>query len=241
MRVIITGGGRGGTTWLYEIVKAGNNNFVYLPGNEDHEMFQRKLPESYINKMAFENHQHIEGGYVQNINTYMGRYPDLKIIISIRHPIDHILSKMVRGSDHPIHGYGAADDGTLVGAISTVFFAFKMKDYLIEKYKDRVLIIKLEDMVSNIQNEVNKIAAFIEVEPNDIMLNAYHNIKNKHHIRTNNAEKIHQDRMNLFERPYQVYDEFFKDKSDIINIIYSNNDIKMLCDKNEYQWPGVHD
>ena len=239
---LIIGAGRSCSTWTMEIVKA-SRVFTHGPGidymehhSEDRGMFQRDdLPDGYCNKLTTEH----AGFTYNNVIKFFEKYPSMKIIFCIRHPVDHCMAKMARGSDWPGVGYGKADDGTLDGSTASITRAMLLFNVFNTLYKHRLLVVRQEDLITDTENQINRIASFIggmgfigEIGSIDAMLNAFKNDVNEHHVGSGNTMAIQHDRMDLWKNWKTVYNGFFTNNPEIIRQIYHRT--KYYCHVHNY-------
>lgn len=222
-KVLISGAGRSGTNWLTEIVRA-SDEFKFTEAVEDRNLFNyESLPGQYGTKLATEN----KGFNWKNMDKMMDKNKTLKVLFSVRHPVDLCMAKIKRGQPSSQGGDGSnklAPDATVNGSIKAAKKMYKLSKKLKEKYPDRVMFVKLEDLIENTENEVKKIARFLGTGINDKMLNAQAFNRNTHHQKRYGGE-IDKSQRNLFKRWNSVYNEFFKDKKD---------DLTKICNETKH-------
>lgn len=212
MRVLITGSGRTGTNWLTEIVRA-SEQFDFTKSIEDRQFFQHQsLPERYGTKLATEN----AGFDWYNINRMMEKYDDLKIIFSIRHPVSTCMSKIVRGQPSSRGGDASnslAPDATVEGSIKAVCHTFDLFVKLKRKFPNRVIRIKLEDLIhgKHRDHQIKRICKFLKIEFKEEMLRAYQNTRNRYH-KNRYGKKIDNSQKDIYKNWPVVYNGFFKNK-----------------------------
>jgi len=222
MQVLVTGAGRGGTNLVAAILRS-FQNVVFDSGTEDRLFFTKsKLPSEYGAKLCTENPSFSMG----NIRRMMKSNPNLKLIFSVRHPIDHCMSKIVRGQPNSnplsdsseIHG---SPDGSLVTAIDAITFMHTMRRDLSKRYPNRILVVKMEDIILDLDNTIAQIADFIEVDHGTIQEDKlFDNLKNRHH-KKRYGNKLDSSQINIYKRVETAYDGFFKDKEDYMDQIKS--------------------
>ena len=218
MRVLVTGCGRGGTNLGIEVIRC-----LGIPCTvdvEDRKFFQHEnLPPAYATKLATENN----GFTVEALQMQMDRFPDLKILFMLRHPYDNVMSKILRGQPKSMGGDNETEnimpDGTVVGASEALLYMHKVLDDLIsnEKYSHRLIVIKMEDLCTDIMGTVTKIADFLNVKVTRESLQFYKYNRNHHHQKRYRNELRPQ--VNLFFDLDNSFDGFFADKPEWVNQI----------------------
>lgn len=210
MKVLITGSGRTGTNWLTEIVRA-SNQFAFTASVEDRQFFNRRnLPGRYGTKLATEN----VGFNWHNINRMMEKYDDLRIIFSIRHPVSTCMSKIVRGQPSYQGGDASnnlAPDATVEGSIKAINHTFNLFVKLKKKFPQRVMKIRLEDLITDVSTEVDRICKFLDINFKEGMLEAYKNTRNKYH-RKRYGNCIDKSQKRVYKEWRSAYNGFFKNK-----------------------------
>ena len=93
MRVLISGTGRGGTNLLTELVRK-ITTLTFTKDVEDRKFFLKPtIRGNYGTKLTMDHPTFTIARARQALTTY----PDLRILFSVRHPLDNCLSKIVRG------------------------------------------------------------------------------------------------------------------------------------------------
>ncbi len=236
-KILITGPGHSGTNWATEIVNL-SGKFHFTKSVEDRELFfKESLPKGYGTKLATDN----IGMYPENLDKLMQKSENLKIIFTMRHPVDNCLSKIYRATPSNEHEpspdmINYSWDGTVNGAIKSIEHAYTIYSYLTTHYPDRILPVKLEDLITNTEFEVNRICNFLNIPKNEKMLEAYRYSRNKyHHIRYNS--ELDKTQMNLYKRWPEIYNSFFKDKKYIVDQLFTN--LKEITEKLGYSLNGA--
>jgi len=226
-RVIVTGGGRGGTNWITEILRI-SNYYKFTTNVEDRQILGHdNLYAGYATKLATENKMMT----FENINMLLKRYDDLKLVFSVRHPIDHCISKIYRGRPSSQGGDGSdqyAPDSTIAGSIAAVNYVYTLYKQLKNVYPNRIIFVKLENLI-NINNrriQINKLCEFLHIEFNNNMLLAHKNNRNKYQ-KKRYGDTIDITQLNLRDQIDTIYNGFFKDKKDMISIISNSVTLPM--------------
>ena len=144
-QVLVTGTGHSGGNWVTEIINlSGKYNFTEFV--EDRNLFNHiVLPDRYGTKLAIENF----GVNIRNLKKLLESNPNLKIVYTLRHPVDNCLSMIYRATPaeenekfsgrwldyHPT--------GTTIGAVKDIEYSQMILDFLKAEYPDRVLVVKL--------------------------------------------------------------------------------------------------
>lgn len=217
MKVLITGPGRGGTNWTTEIVRC-SPMFKFSSAVEDRSFFTRKrFDGNYATKLAIEN----AGFTWKNIDRVMTTHEDLMIIFSIRHPLANAMAKIVRGQPSSKGGDASnklAPDATVEGAVASLVRASEIYSKLVAKYPSRVLLVKLEDLIENLDVEIDRLCGFLDIEFNDVMLNAHTLNRNKYQ-KKRYGDKIDKSQATIHTNWQTAYDGFFKNKENQIKVL----------------------
>ncbi len=219
-RVLITGAGHTGGNWVTEIVNL-SGAFRFTEQVEDRELFNRgPLPEGYGTKLATDN----AGMYPENLGRLLDAHPDLKVVFTLRHPIDTCLSKIYRATPSD-ENEPAPDmlnysfDGTVLGAVKSIEFMYTVMSFLRSNYPDRVLFVKLEDLIADAEREVDRICAFLEIDKIPEMLEAYKYSRNRHHEKRY-AGKLDTSQIFIHKRWDTIYNGFFRDKAEVVKRLF---------------------
>lgn len=218
MRVLVTGCGRGGTNLGIEVVRC-----LGIPCTvdvEDRKFFQHEnLPPAYATKLATENN----GFTTDAVRTQMDRFSDLKILFMLRHPYDNVMSKILRGQPKSMGGDNETEnvmpDGTVTGASEALLYMHKVLDDLVsdEKYSHRIIVIKMEDLCTDIMGTVTEIAGFLNVKVTRESLQFYKYNRNQHHKKRYRNELRPQ--VDLFLDLDTNFNGFFNDKESVVKEI----------------------
>jgi len=222
MKVLITGCGRSCTNWVTEIVRS-SGKFNFTKSVEDRQFFHHKnLPEKYGTKLATEN----IGFNWNNIDKIMLKYQDLKVIFAVRHPISNAMSKVVRGQPSSKGGDASnllAPDATIDGASKAIRHMFNLYTAISNKYRERVLFIRLEDLIYDVEKESRHICTFLEIEFDEKMLSA-HKFNRNRYQKQRYGDKIDKNQAEIYSNWKTVYNGFFEGRKNDIeklkNILY---------------------
>lgn len=212
MQTLVTGTGRSGSNLLSATLRA--LNVPFMSAQEDRSFFSKKLPAHYGAKLSTDD----VNFNTANIKNMMDQHPNLNIVFSIRHPVDMAMSKIVRGQAKGSTPHTDSQDrqtakqSSLEGSIDVIKYANRMKQFVETNFPNRVLAIKMEDLILDTDNTTCGIAFFLGVDVPDISPeNIVENDANRYH-QERYGNKIHTDQVDIYERYDTVYDEFFKDK-----------------------------
>lgn len=228
MRILVTGTGRGGTTLLREVVVGlGVARFqcgIYSK-EEDGDFFgYKELPENYMTKLVVPHPQcrNDQGYNIDGLIKYMERYGNLHLLFSIRHPVDTCMSKIVRGQKHSDGGYKHWEqlsvDGTVKGAIRTVKAMREMYDAIKSRYPQRVLAVRMENLILESEKTIGEIASFLHCEVTLRSLVFYRYNTNPYQFREYGTD-LDKTQINLHEKWQTAYNGYFKDKEQDIKVL----------------------
>jgi len=203
MSVLIFSCGRTGTNMLLESLR-GSSMLRATTVTEDKQVFRecRSLPSYYLSKC--------DTVYVDNVEqvaALLNKNQDLKILWTIRDIRDMALSKIYRGqpgNDSPV----VADDATFDGCIDDISRMAMFYRYVVENFADRMMLVKVEDMVLEYDDTIALICSFCNIKFEDNMRNFVGRYRNKHQAqRYSNLDK---SQVELYKRKHEIYNGFFK-------------------------------
>lgn len=216
-RVLITGSGHSGGNWATEIINL-SGAFQFTEAVEDRDLFWREfLPERYGTKLATDN----IGMYPENLERLLSRYTDLRVVFTLRHPIDTCLSKIFRSTpareNEPVGDMlDYSWDGTVNGSIKSMEQMYTVYSFLKRRYSDRTLFVKLEDLLTDRQKEIERICRFLGIQRNPQMDEAYRFSRNRHHQKRYKG-KLDKSQLYIHMQWDKAYNGFFKDKCGVID------------------------
>ena len=217
-RVLVTGGSHSGGNWAVEIIRT--SQCFHLTQGEGRGMFLHPLWPGYATKLAIGN----PGLYWVNLRKLMGDYLDLKVVFMTRHPVDTCLSKMVRG--HPKLGDGAISypweypwDCTMKGSVVSVEIVYDLFCRLKENFPKRVLWVKMENLILDIEKTCRSICSFLCVEFKEEMLRAHQFVKNRYQLERYKG-KIQTSQVDMWKRWDKIHGGFFKDHPEVVSFLW---------------------
>lgn len=213
MKVLVTGPGHSCTNWALEIVRA-SEQFDASGIVEDKGFFRKKLKHNYLTKLSPEQ----PSMTWKNLHEYMEKYKDLFVIFCLRHPIDNALSKIKRQHNPDRDPIEYTYDGTKGGAVKALEAAYDLYFLLLEHYPQRVMAIKLEDLIKNTRETIDNVANFLAVEHTEKMDNAHAFTRNVFQQERYNG-KIVKSQLNLYAKWDIIYDKFFAEKEELIKFL----------------------
>jgi hypothetical protein len=221
MSVVVISCGRTGTNVALEILRGNPSlNASLEPENKKLVKPVVKYPKNYLTKcdtIYFD---------VDQFTKLMDTNPDMKIIWTIRDPRDIVLSKIYRGQPFTDgRGNWTSADGTPETSVADIRAMIKKYNHALENYGDRIILIKLEDMIENTETVAKTMCDFIGVEYNDKMLDFPMRMRNKHKVKRY-GRKIQTSQVGLWKNYNEIYDGFFaKQKYDISDTFGEITDI----------------
>lgn len=201
MRILVSGMGRGGTCLLSAVVEGlGIVEFIAgVQSIEDRRFFKyNELPFSYGTKLAIDHLSFT----IDSITTSMKRHADLYIVFSIRHPLDVFMSKIRRV---------LSDDGKPDVAIARIEKFHLIYKAMVKRYPNRVLTVKMEELVLHSDQEVRRVAKFFRVVPTQQALEFCEYDRNRFH-QTRYKGRLDSSRVGIHKRWKTVDNGFFKDR-----------------------------
>lgn len=207
MRILVSGMGRGGTCLLTEVVR-GLELVEFTVALEDRRFFKYgRLPASYGTKLTPE----FSTFTLVSITRLMKRYADFYIVFSLRHPIDVFMSKIFRGQKQ----FKESGDGTSNVALDMIEKFHLIYKTMLTRYSNRVLAVKMEELILHPNWEVKRIAKFFKVVPTQTAFDFFK--YNRNRFQQNRYKgQLDTSQVGIHKRWETVYDGFFKDKQNDI-------------------------
>jgi hypothetical protein len=231
IKVLVTGAGRSCTTWVAQICYS-TGRFDFQIKHED-TLFPWRiiLRPNYGSKIATE-----KIGFIKSmLEKKMQFYKDLKIIWCFKHPVANAMAKIVRGRPVSIGGdfeYSfLASDATLETSILAVKKSFNLFSYFKSKFPNRVLSVKLEDLILNSEKKLKEICEFLNIPYDFDYLLSFKNTPHKYQ-RKRYGGAIDESQAKIFENWRTAYNGFFKNKKKDIKILI--DELKEICRKLDY-------
>lgn len=221
MQVIVVGAGRSGTNWALEVVRC-SGKFDFTEKVQDNDIFNHeKLPAKYGTKIPTEHRQF----NLRNLKRLMNRNKGLKVLFTIRHPVDMALSKIYRGQPAELGGDlpGRSPDANLGGALYAVEFMYLMWKHMCRRWSDRMLTVKLEDLILVPETPVRAICEFLDIKEQLSMFQAYKFIRVPYKHQRYHYE-IDKSQVGLHKRWETIYGGFFKTrKTEVMTLLRELN------------------
>ncbi|MCK5643567.1 MAG: sulfotransferase [Gammaproteobacteria bacterium] len=164
MIALVIGTGRSGTTLVTEMIASHPDMSASEP-IEERGFFKRapetKYPENYVTKLTIDWFQ------LSEVEAMLTAREDIRIVWTMRDPRDIVLSKIRRGQPSSRGGDGSdrlADDATEEGLIADLERTQRTYEALMREFGERILLVKLEDVISDAQEQCGRIARHLFVD-----------------------------------------------------------------------------
>uniref|UniRef100_A0A6M3JYC5 Putative sulfotransferase domain contining protein n=1 Tax=viral metagenome TaxID=1070528 RepID=A0A6M3JYC5_9ZZZZ len=202
--VVISGVGRSGSNLILEVL-TGSKFLIPSDPPEDKMVFSRRsmYRNNYLTKCDLVYTSWSDFSFTMNIN------PHCKIIYPIRDPRDMAISKIYRG-------WKKADDATSGGCIGDLFNMYGFYRLAISHFGDRLLLVKMENVILDIENEAKRMCRFLEIEYEENM--KYPHTRMRHEGKKNRYKSLDRNQISMYKKVDTVYDGFFIENK--INIEY---------------------
>ena len=205
MSVAVVGCGRSGTNLVLEIL-SGNSKLKPSKEPENKVLFKTDdvYKDEYLTKCdtVYFNANQFKNTLIKN--------PTMKVIWTIRDPRDMILSKIKRGQKKSKGGDGAekiASDATPKGCIEDLDLMFNLYKFALSKFKDRVMLVQMEDVISNLVLETGRMCLFLKLPFEKEMLDFMPRMRNKDKVKR--YKDLDKSQIGLWKDWKNVYDGFF--------------------------------
>jgi len=230
MRILVLGAGQGGTCLLVEAVR-GLNVVSFTSNIGDSEFFNYEvLPQNYGTKFTTDAIKKITIGnfssFSEDLKESMNKYTDLYIVFSLRHPLDIFMAQIVRGQKPSDGGDGdrkknrLSDTGTIDGSLLAILHSHNVYKNIASLFLERIITVKLEDLVLMPETEINRIARFFGVEPTPQAYEFYKHNRNLYQKKRygNNLDK---SVVALYKKWDTWHNGFFKERRSDIDFAVS--------------------
>ena len=216
MQVVVLSCGRSGTNMVLEIL-SGSPSLIPSDVVEDKQIFRDQvaygrvgIPDGYLTKC--------DTVYIDSplqIGKTLDAYPDLKIVWTVRHPKDWVLSKLYRGrakssNDSP------SDDATLNGCVYDMNWMYTCYSYLKKNHGDRFIVVRMEDVINNLEYEATQMCISLNITYDDNMLNFISRMR--HAGKRQRYKTLDNSQIDMWKRMYDIYDGWFKNKTEQIEV-----------------------
>jgi len=227
--LVICSSGRSGTNILLECFTK-NNNYTPTTYPEDKELTKRGIeyPQKYLCKADI--------NYIFNYKEFydfMIKNQHCKILWSVRHPYDWCLSKLYRGRPVKSKGYIPSDDATVPGCIADLTKMYSIYKQAIKDFPNRILIVKMEDLLSDIEKEVKRICNWLEITY-DKEMSTPHLIM-RHKGKKERYNTIDKSQIALYKNIDTVYDGYFGKRKKIVDKLFNSEIIQTLLREFNYE------
>lgn len=223
MRILILGCGQGGTCLLTEVLR-GLNIVKFSESVEDRKFFDYpELPENYGTKLTTDATEELTidnfWNVPQKIIDCMNKYKDLHVVFSLRHPVDMFMSQLVRGQKRADGGdtEGLSGTGTTWGALLAIYHAKVTFEQIKHFFPDRLLCVKMEDLVLEPKKAVEAIAGHFDVEATKKAHEFYKHNRNLYQ-KKRYGNKLDSSVVNIHKNLEEFGDGYFKDKKSWIDV-----------------------
>lgn len=194
--VVVFSAGRSGTNLVLEIL-TGSSKLLATPYPEDKLLFKRKCvyPYNFLTKS-----DSIYCDCYGSLADLMVKNFHCKIIYTVRHPYDWVMSKIKRG-------YGHADDATLKGAVNDMYWNAYLYCEVKHEFPNRILTVKMEDVINNIEKETCRMCQFLNIPFEEAMLHPMDRMRHEGK-RQRYGNNIDKSQIGLYKNWKTAYDGF---------------------------------
>lgn len=232
MPALILSCGRTGTNMLLESLRASKDLVAtHSPEDKDAIRTGRKVYEKYLSKC--------DTVYVDNLSqvgAFMETNPNLNILWTIRDFRDLALSKIYRGqpgNDSRI----LSDDATFEGCLEDIEWMKKVYDYIAANWPDRIMLVKMEDMILNFKNTMQGVCKFCNILYEDEMEDFVSRFRGTvKATKGKRYKKLDKNQVALYKRRYEIYDGFYAVHDIDLDLLFG----KLEKYQNEFGYVGQY-
>jgi len=208
MSALVLSCGRNGTNMMLEILR-GSSVLVATNPAEDKVLFRRSriVKDNYLSKC--------DTTYINNfdqVKNTLNKNKHLKIVWMVRDPRDCALSKIYRGQPGN-DGKTLSDDATFDGCLKSIDWMSKVYKYINKNFSNRIILVKMEDIILDFEKTVQNVCCFIEVNYEDGMrdFTSRYRVQSK----KNRYKNIDKGQVELYKRFSKIYSGFYKENKNI--------------------------
>jgi len=203
MGILVLSCGRTGTNMLLEIMR-GSSKLTATQVAEHKQLFRScpKLPDDYLSKC--------DTCYIDNllqVKKVLDKNENLKILWTIRDLRDCALSKIYRGQPgNDCHEL--ADDASFKGCLQDIERMKQIYDFIKAMYPERILLVKMEDIISNFEDTMLNVSTFSEVPYEKAMKDFINRYRVTH--KAKRYKTLDKNQIALYKRRYKIYNGFYE-------------------------------
>ncbi len=226
-KLLVTGVGHSGSNLFTDVLRAADF-YNFTPMVEDRSFCDGLLPlylKNYATKLC------LDSPYfdVNKFRVIMDKFPNLKVILTLRHPVDQTLSWIYRelpvsmGGDSLEIKEEDVDHAVQVklGRWQTEFtqnITFILNNY---GWEARALGYKMEDLLSKPDHVARGLADWLEIQYNDSMAKPWEISRHEGQLHRY-KRKLHVDQIDVYKRWKTEYNGFYADKREMVGLIMEN-------------------
>lgn len=227
--LVILSSGRSGTNILLECF---TKNSYYIPTTypEDKELTKRNIeyPQKYLCKAD----THYISNY-QEFFDFMVKNQHCEILWSVRHPYDWCLSKLYRGRPTKSRGYKIADDATVDGCVEDLTKMYNIYKQAIIDFPLRILVVKMEDLLTDIEKEVKKICNWLGIIYEKEMSTPH--LRMRHKGKKERYKTIDKSQIGLYKDIDTIYDGYFSKRKKTVDKLFNSEIVQTLIKEFKYE------
>lgn len=197
MGCMILSSGRSGTNLLLSMLS--NHKFFVKedPYPEDKFCWFAQDTSKLTRLCKSDTHYILNFFYLEQ---YLKRNPHMKVLWTLRHPNDWCMSKIRRGYERDSY------DATLEGCVADMFHMFRLCKQLRNYMTNRMIFVKMEDLIINPKEQLEFVCDFLGVNYTDDLLDFKGNATKKN--LTDRYKGLDTSQINLYKNWETVYDGF---------------------------------
>ena len=221
-KLLVTGMGHSGSNLLTDMIRA-SNCYNFTPHVEDRDFCDGLLVaylRNYATKLCIDNPENFPMTKFHNI---MDRFPNLKVLVSIRHPVDTTLSWVYR--ELPIEMGGdsietAVEDVDLAPEVRIARWhgeIFPNIMTILNEYgrENRSIGFRMEDIIRDPKNSARQVASWLEIPYRDEMAEPWKISRHEGQL-SRYRKKLNTEQIDVYKRWKTDYNGFYADKRDMV-------------------------
>jgi len=227
--LVIFSSGRSGTNLVLEVFSS-HPNYKATEYPEDKALFKRDIeyPRKYLTKCDI-----VYLDEYEQFKNFMIKNKHCEILWTVRHPYDWCLSKLYRGRPTKSRGWKPADDATVSGCITDLTKMYDIYKQAIIDFTYRIHIVKMEDLLSDIEIEVKRICSLLHILYYPEMTTPH--LRMRHPGKKERYKTIDKSQIDLYKDIDVIYDGYFSKRKKTVDKIFNSEIIQKLLKEFNYE------
>jgi len=130
-----------------------------------------------------------------------------------------------------------SDDATFEGCLEDIGWMKQVYDYIAKSYPDRILLVKMEDIILNFKETLQNICEFCGIPYEDEMENFVSRYRGTVKATKGKRYKtLDKGQVALYKRRYEIYNGFYKEHDIDLDLLFD----KLKTYQEEFDYRGQY-